>query len=91
MKIHKYEMIDHLKSGWGVWLCEVEMPDGTIRHGSVQGDEHSTAEETLEFDEPEPEEKDNPAELRADYLNTQWKDEGKREREELIERMKDEV
>lgn len=35
--------------GWSMWECEVEMSDGTFREGMVQGDEHSTAEETLEF------------------------------------------
>lgn len=37
-------------SGWSMWECEVEMDDGTIRRGFVQGDEHSMAEETLELE-----------------------------------------
>lgn len=54
-KIHKYELIEDLGDGggWGIWKCEIEMSDGSIYEGSVQGDEYSTAEETLEFDEPE--------------------------------------
>ena len=51
MKIHKIELDEDLGDGhkWGIWRCEVKMDDGTIRQGYVQGDEHSTAEETLEF------------------------------------------
>ena len=32
-------------------------------------------------------EEDDPGELKADYERTYWKDEGKAEREEMIERM----
>ncbi len=56
MKIHKIELTEDLGDGdkWGVWKCEVECADGSIREGYVQGDEHSTAEETLEDEYGEP-------------------------------------
>lgn len=52
VKIHKTELIDDLGDGhkWGVWSCQIETADGTFLDGSVQGDEHSTAPETLELD-----------------------------------------
>lgn len=37
-------------NGWGVMSCEVEMSDGTIRTGIVEGDEHTVSVETLELD-----------------------------------------
>ncbi len=50
-RIHKEELIDQFRSnGWGLWTCVVEMSDGSERTGSVQGDEHCTADETLELD-----------------------------------------
>lgn len=59
MKIHKTARTDEIghDNGWSMWECIAEFSDGTIRHGFVQGDEHSTAEETLEL-LPEETEKD---------------------------------
>lgn len=72
IKIHPVEKIDELKSGqWWLWDCEVEMSDGTTRIGTCEGSEHELAEETLEL---EPQEKDNPEELRADYMRDRAKD-----------------
>jgi hypothetical protein len=53
LRIHKTARTDEIghDSGWSMWECDVEMSDGTIRKGFVQGDEHSTAEETLELEE----------------------------------------
>jgi len=39
-----------LKNGWGMMSCEVEMSDGTMRTGIVEGDEHTVAIETLQLD-----------------------------------------
>lgn len=59
LRIHKVALEEDLGDGggWGFWRCEVEMSDGTYRWGYVQGDEHSTADETLELDDSEPEPK----------------------------------
>lgn len=52
LRIHKYELVDDLGDGhkWGVWACQAETEDGNLIEGFVQGDEHSTAEETLELE-----------------------------------------
>lgn len=51
MKIHKTVRTDEIghDCGWSMWECDVEMDDGTIRKGFVQGDDNTTAEETLEL------------------------------------------
>lgn len=41
---------EHLDGAWWLWRCEVEMPNGEIKYGYVQGDNHSLAPETLELD-----------------------------------------
>lgn len=35
---HLPQPIDHIKGNWCVWDVTVEMPDGTIKHGAMQGD-----------------------------------------------------
>jgi hypothetical protein len=45
------DKIEHLDGPWWLWSCEIEMPDGSIRTGSIEGDGHMWADETLEFDD----------------------------------------
>lgn len=48
--IEMIEKIDDLGDGcgWGVWACNVEMPDGTVLEDcEIQGDGHGFARETL--------------------------------------------
>lgn len=50
-KIVLNEKIDELKSGqWWLWDCDVEMPDGRVIEGTVQGNEHQIEASTLEVD-----------------------------------------
>ena len=49
-KIHMLHRIDHCDGPWWLWECEVEYTDGTTRTGSVTGDGHLCAEESLELD-----------------------------------------
>lgn len=48
-RLSMVELLDDLGDSptWGEWRCEIELPDGEIVEGGVQGDEHSFAEETL--------------------------------------------
>jgi hypothetical protein len=47
-KVSPTEVIDEIDDcNWSVWSCEIEKPDGTIIEGSIQGDGHSWANETL--------------------------------------------
>ncbi len=48
-KIYLDELIDDLGDGheWGEWTCEIELPNGEIIKGGVQGDPYMIAEETL--------------------------------------------
>lgn len=43
--------IDHLHGPWWLWECDIEMEDGSIRHGSIQGDGHMFATETLSIED----------------------------------------
>lgn len=48
--IELIDTIDTLKPGqWWDWSCEVELADGTLWEGTIQGDEHMQALETLEL------------------------------------------
>jgi len=51
-KIVVGEMIDDLKGGkrWGICECTVEMPDGRVIEGTVQGSDHEFEASTLEVD-----------------------------------------
>lgn len=49
-KIRMLKRIDHCDGPWWLWECEVEYEDGTVRTGSVTGDGHNCAPESLELD-----------------------------------------
>lgn len=48
LRVHPYEVIDAIDDcNWSEWACEVEMPDGKIVEGCIQGDGHCFEEDTL--------------------------------------------
>ncbi len=53
MRITLIRKVDGIKGNWYLWECEVELPTGETKTGSVQADGHGNliAEETFEADD----------------------------------------